>query len=77
MLTVFALIVTLQVLVAAISIDLLSAVRAYVTGESLYSKGQKDAQIYLIDYAEYPALDTVRRNDGDRVHGHGVRSARL
>src|SRR3954454_3961185 len=52
-LTVFALIVTLQVLVAAISIDLLSAVRAYVTGESLYSKGQKDAQIYLIDYAEY------------------------
>ena len=42
----------LQASVAAISIDLLSAVRAYVTGESLYSKGQKDAQIYLLDYAE-------------------------
>ena len=42
----------LQATVAAISIDLLSAVRAYVTGESLYSKGQKDAQIYLLDYAE-------------------------
>ena len=60
-LTVFALIVTLQVLVAAISIDLLSAVRAYVTGESLYSKGQKDAQIYLIDYAEYHREEDYQR----------------
>jgi PAS domain S-box-containing protein len=42
----------LQASVAAFSIHLLSAVRAYVTGESLYSKGQKDAQIYLLDYAE-------------------------
>ena len=60
-LTVFALIVGLQVLVAAISIDLLSAVRAYVTGESLYSKGQKDAQIYLIDYAEYHREEDYQR----------------
>jgi PAS domain S-box-containing protein len=60
-LTVFALIVALQVLVAAISIDLLSAVRAYVTGESLYSKGQKDAQIYLIDYAEFHREEDYRR----------------
>ncbi|MEO7850627.1 MAG: PAS domain S-box protein [Rubrivivax sp.] len=52
-LTVFAFIVGVQLLVTAISIDLMSAVRAYVTGESLYSKGQKDAQIHLIDYAEY------------------------
>ena len=42
----------LQAGVAAVSIELLSSVRAYVTGESLYSKGQKDAQIYLLDYAE-------------------------
>ncbi|HUG25082.1 PAS domain-containing hybrid sensor histidine kinase/response regulator [Piscinibacter sp.] len=42
----------LQASVAAFSIHLLSAVRAYVTGESLYSKGQKDAQIYLLEYAE-------------------------
>ena len=42
----------LQACVAAFSIELLSAVRSYVTGESLYSKGQKDAQIYLLDYAE-------------------------
>ena len=49
---VFVAMTVLQVSVAAFSIQLLSAVRAYVTGESLYSKGQKDAQIYLLDYAE-------------------------
>ncbi|HKX44196.1 MAG TPA: ATP-binding protein, partial [Burkholderiaceae bacterium] len=42
----------LQVSLAAFSLYVLSAVRAYVAGESLYSKGQKDAQIYLLDYAE-------------------------
>ncbi|MEO7116142.1 MAG: PAS domain S-box protein [Caldimonas sp.] len=52
-LTVFACIVALQLGVAVTSIDVMSAVRAYVTGESLYSKGQKDAHIRLIDYAEY------------------------
>ncbi|MDQ6639213.1 MAG: PAS domain S-box protein [Pseudomonadota bacterium] len=61
MLTVFALIVALQLLVAVLSIDMLSAVRAYVTGESLYSKGQKDAQIYLIDYAEFHREEDYRR----------------
>jgi PAS domain S-box-containing protein len=45
-------IVASQVLVALISIEMLSAVRAYVGGESLYSKGQKDAQIHLLDYAQ-------------------------
>jgi PAS domain S-box-containing protein len=60
-LTVFAGIVALQLLVAVISIDLLSAVRAYVTGESLYSKGQKDAQIFLIDYAEFQRDDDYQR----------------
>ncbi len=52
-LTVFAGIVGLQLLVTIVSIDLMSAVRAYVTGESLYSKGQKDAQIHLLDYSKY------------------------
>jgi PAS domain S-box-containing protein len=73
-LTVFACIVAFQFLVAAISIDLLAAVRAYVTGESLYSKGQKDAQIYLLDYAEnhreedYRSfLDALAVPLGDRV----------
>ena len=44
---------SLQVSVAGFSLYVLSGVRAYVTGESLYSKGQKDAQIYLLDYAEF------------------------
>ena len=52
-LTVFACIVGLQLLVTVISLDLMSAIRAYVTGESLYSKGQKDAQLHLIEYAEH------------------------
>jgi PAS domain S-box-containing protein len=49
---VFVAMTLLQASVAAVSIQLLSTVRAYVTGESLYSKGQKDAQIYLLDYVE-------------------------
>jgi len=51
-LSVFISIVALQLLVTVLSIDLMSAVRSYVTGESLYSKGQKDAQLHLINYAE-------------------------
>jgi len=50
-LTVFICIVAVQLLVAVISIDVMSAVRAYVTGESLYSKGQKDAHINLVEYS--------------------------
>ena len=49
---VFVAMTVLQASVAAVSIQLLSTVRAYVAGESLYSKAQKDAQIYLLDYAE-------------------------
>jgi hypothetical protein len=52
-LIVFACIIGLQLLVTVISIDLMSAIRAYVTGESLYSKGQKDGQLHLIEYAEH------------------------
>src|ERR1700761_8936285 len=48
---VFVAMAVLQASVAAFSIQLLSTVRAYVAGESLYSKAQKDAQIFLLDYA--------------------------
>ena len=57
----FGFIIALQLVVATVSIELLSAVRAYVTGESLYSKGQKDAQIYLLDYAQYRREEDYRR----------------
>jgi PAS domain S-box-containing protein len=51
----------MQLIVGVTSLDILSAVRAYVTGESLYSKGQKDAQIYLIDYAQSHREDDYQR----------------
>lgn len=34
------------------TIKVLSAVRAYINGESEYSKGQKDASLYLVTYVE-------------------------
>ena len=49
--TVLGSVIGLQVMLAAVSIEVLSAVRAYVTGESLYSKGQKNAQLHLLHYA--------------------------
>ena len=48
---VIGLIIAFQLAVAIISIDLLAAVRTYVSGESLYSKAQKAAQGFLLDYA--------------------------
>ena len=49
---VFAMLVLLQLGVATFSITALSAVRAYITGESLYSKGQKDAFLNLQTYLQ-------------------------
>jgi PAS domain S-box-containing protein len=74
--TLFAGIIALQLIVAAASIDLLSAVRAYVTGESLYSKGQKDAQIHLLDYAQYHREEDYLRFLGALAVPLGDRVAR-
>ncbi|KAF1071264.1 MAG: Cyclic di-GMP phosphodiesterase PdeB [Pseudomonas citronellolis] len=48
----FIVVVLLQGLIGSGSLYLLSGVRAYVGGESLWSKGQKDAIHYLQRYAE-------------------------
>jgi diguanylate cyclase (GGDEF)-like protein len=62
-----------MLLAAVISIEVLSTVRAWVGGESLYSKGQKDATYYLArysashsvsDYAQY--LSAITFPLGDR-----------
>lgn len=45
-------IIVLQLALAVASMATLSAVRAYVVGESYYSKGQKDALFYAYRYAE-------------------------
>jgi signal transduction histidine kinase len=50
-------IVIFQLALGAISVDMLSAVRAYVGGESLWSKGQKDAWFHSTHYSESYAED--------------------
>src|SRR5208337_1382448 len=47
----FLAIVVLLLFLWSISMDILSATRAYVGGESLWSKAQKDAVFYLNRYA--------------------------
>ncbi|WP_110949046.1 EAL domain-containing protein [Pseudomonas bohemica] len=47
----FIAVVLLQALVGCVSLYMMSAVRSYVGGESLWSKGQKDAIYYLNLYA--------------------------
>jgi diguanylate cyclase (GGDEF)-like protein/PAS domain S-box-containing protein len=48
----FIAVVLFQALLGCVSIYMLSAVRGYVAGESLWSKGQKDAIYYLTLYAD-------------------------
>ena len=58
---VFVFIVAFQVVVAMLTIEVLSAVRAYVAGESLYSKGQKDALLHLRSYVLSHGDEDYRR----------------
>ena len=46
----FILVIVLQLLLAGGSLQLMSAVRAYVGGESLWSQGFKDAVYHLDQY---------------------------
>jgi PAS domain S-box-containing protein len=73
---VFVTMTLLQASVAAVSIQLLSTVRAYVTGESLYSKGQKDAQIFLLDYVERQREADYQRFSAALAMPLGDRAAR-
>jgi len=70
----FLAIVMLLVLLALGSVDILASVRAYVGGESLWSKAQKDAVHYLTSYARTGSMDDYVRFEeaiaiplGDRV----------
>src|SRR5262245_36807192 len=45
-------IVVCLVFLSLFSMELLSAARAYVNGEALWSKGQKDAALFLNRYAQ-------------------------
>jgi hypothetical protein len=70
----FTAIVLLQALLAGISMDTLTSVRAYVVGESLWSKGQKEAIYSLSLYVETGEEKYYRRYQstisvplGDRI----------
>ncbi|HEY9029155.1 MAG TPA: hypothetical protein VIP05_33025, partial [Burkholderiaceae bacterium] len=58
---VLACVIACQVLLSLFSIRVLSAVRAYVAGESLYSKAQKEAQLRLLDYLRSRSDEDYRR----------------
>src|SRR5262249_11235450 len=69
----FAAVVVLVAALGGVSLDGMSAVRAYVGGESLWSKAQKDAIAYLARYArsgdeaEYRGFtEAIRVIEGDR-----------
>jgi PAS domain S-box-containing protein len=69
----FVVIFVITLVVAAASLDLLSSIRAYVGGEGIYSKAQKDA-VYLLeryvrsrDESDYQRFQTaLARPVGDR-----------
>jgi len=50
-----------MLIVAVVSLQVLSILRAYVGGEGLYSKGQKDAVFYLTQYANVRESDDYDR----------------
>ena len=72
----FLAIVALLVLLGVGSVDILSSVRAYVGGESLWSKAQKDATYYLNSYARTRSPDDYRRFTETIVVPLGDRVAR-
>ncbi|MES2958200.1 MAG: ATP-binding protein [Pseudomonadota bacterium] len=57
----FLIVVVLLAALGVMSAVMLSAVRAYVGGESLWSKGQKDAVYHLLNYVESHDPDDHRK----------------
>src|SRR5678816_3864168 len=58
----FLVVVLLLLLLGVASMNILSAVRAYVGGEGLWSKAQKDAVFYLMHYAESGAESDFQKS---------------
>jgi diguanylate cyclase (GGDEF)-like protein len=73
----FVAILLALVLVSAFSIDMLSAARAYVGAESLWSKRQKDAVIHLMRYADGHGEEEFRAYERAIAVPLGDRRARL
>ncbi|WP_244477680.1 MULTISPECIES: EAL domain-containing protein [unclassified Rhizobium] len=73
----FVLIVLLQTALATFSLQLTSSLRAFVTGESLWSKGQHDALYFLNRYADSGDQSFVARYHEAMAIPLGDRAARL
>lgn len=73
----FVLIVILQTALATFSLQVSSSLRAFVTGESLWSKGQHDALYYLNRYAGSGNRSFVDRYRQAMAIPLGDREARL
>lgn len=73
----FLAIVILLVALAVLAVDVLSAGRAYVGGEGLWSKGQKDAVYYLMHYAQDKSEENYRKFRQSLAVPLGDRQARL
>ena len=73
----FLAIVAVLVWLAILSIDILAAGRAYVEGESLWSKNQKEAVFHLLRYADTGAEEDFRRYKKAIMVPMGFRRARL
>ncbi len=74
----FIAVVLFQALLGCVSLYMLSAVRSYVAGESLWSKGQKDAIYYLSLYADnrdQGTFDKYRQAIKVPQGGHDLRIA--
>src|SRR5258708_17351083 len=68
---------SVMLVAAVLSIELLSTIRAYVGGEGLYSKGQKNATYYLAQYAVSHSEEDFRQYLKAIAYPLGDRMARL
>src|SRR3989337_72615 len=73
----FLTIVVVLVWVAIASIDILAAGRAYVEGESLWSKNQKEAVFHLLRFAETRSESDFDNYQMAMMVPRGFRTARL
>ena len=69
--------VALLVILGSISVDMLSAARAFVGGESLWANGEKEAAYFLNRYAQTRAEADYRRFEENIAVPLGDRKARL
>src|ERR1700691_4734665 len=73
----FGVIVLCLMILANFSFGLLSSMRAYVGGESMWSKAQKDAVFHLQKYADSRAPAELRQFRSDIAVSRGDHEARV